>query len=1039
MSIVDGLEAVFRDLSDLSGAGVSKLCDLQTVINEYAKKDDSDGEMVQEILSLNDGSLVTMIRVKGHRKMVGHEEFASGLNGLTSGFTGSFKNSGHSLIVHYRYDPFDKSVVNRSISGMKKTANNYDLDMDDVIDDWGDAISAYTRGETLIMVAVTRMSILQREAKRAAKKSMQAANSANPFMGDVAGSQRIYNYATALIDQHKAFVDGLIKTMESPQVSVEAEIISAREGLWLMRKQLCPNATGRDWSPVLPGDRLPMRMTDTTNGFKPISFAYPSLSDQLFDNDREMVDATTVRWGNVYQRAIAVTTPPLGETSFARFFERMTSPDYAWNMTFHIDGDGLGSISFKTMIATLLKPLSATNRQIYRAEQWLRALSEENDEAIVRLRMTLRVESKSKAVLDQASEEMIASLQSWQSCESIVPLGVAQSLACASTVPGLLSRSPAPAAAAPLRDVISMLPWTRPAEIWDTGTLFRTGDGKAFPWLQGSSKQSAFIDIGLGPMGTGKSVNLNAINFGFLMTPGLTRMPMLSMVDVGPSSLGLVMTIQDALPPELKYQATYVRLRMDPSRYSINIFDLPIGGEKPFPSHEAFLVNFLVLLQTPLGTSTDIPRPPEYAAGLSRAIIKLAYEHYSENRNPKLYQPRQDIGSKDCEHLDNMIVEMGFHLNDHTSWHEIVRMFFDKGMIREAEIAQRYAVPTLGDVIAFTNDSSIKQIYGNEEVSYYLRSAMDAIAAYPIIKNPTRFSISEARVISLDLDEVAIKGSPMADRQTSVIFMLARHLLIGRFFVQDEDVLMLPSHYRAYHEKRVNHIRTDPKRIVFDEFHRFAKKDNPVVSGQVLSDVNTIKRESRKWNIHIGLYTQEPTDIPEDLAGLSMTTFVMGVNGSESVARRVDELFSFGDTARQAMLTSLKKPGRSGSNMIARFVVDGMPVIRHLQNTLGPILLWALSSTTEDSRLRNRLYTIYGGRVTRKALAILFPGGSIKDLLEKMRAAHGEDRFLSNEDRSIYIDISKDKNDAVDMLEVIQRKIELFIDRERVKNPGEWA
>jgi intracellular multiplication protein IcmB len=1031
------MEAIFRDISDLSGAGVAKLCDLQTVINEYSNEDDLE-TLHQDIFSLNDGSLATLIRVRGHRKMVGHEEFVSGLNGLTGGFTGSFKESGHSLIVHYRYDPFDKTVANRSVAGMKKTAANFNLDLGDVVEDWGDAIKAYTRGESMIIVAVTRLNILQRDMRRSVKKSMQKANVANPFLGELGESQRIFNYASALIDQHKAFVDGLMKTMDSPIVSVVAEIINAREGLWLMRSQLCPSKTGADWSPVLPGDRLPMRLKDTTKGFKPKPFAYPPLINQLFDNDREMVDSTTVRWGDVYHRAVVVTTPPLGDTSFARLFERMTSPHYAWNMTFHIDGDGLSSISFKTMVATLLKPLSATNRQIYRAESWLKELSEVNDEAIVRLRMTLRLESKSLSILDQATKEMIAALQSWQSCEAIVPLGVVQSMACASTVPGLLSKSPAPAAAAPLRDVVSMLPWTRPAEIWGSGMLFRTSDGKAFPWLQGSSKQSAFIDIGLGPMGTGKSVNLNAINFGFLLTPGLTRLPMLSIVDIGPSSLGLVMTIQDALPPELKYLATYVRLRMEPERYSINIFDLPIGGEYPFPSHEAFLVNFLVLLQTPIGTSSDTPRPPEYAMGLSRAIIKLAYEHYSENKRPKLYQVRQDIGSVDCMHVDNMIVEMGFHLNEHTSWHEIVRMFFDKNMIREAEIAQRYAVPTLGDVLAFANDMSIRQIYGNDEVSHYLRAAMDAIAAYPIIKNPTRFSISEAKVVSLDLDDVATKGSPIADRQAGVIFMLVRYLLISRFFVQDDDVLMLPSHYQAYHRQRVDHIRTDPKRIVFDEVHRFIKKDNPVVSGQVLSDLNTINRESRKWNIHIGLYTQEPTDIPEDIAGLSMSTFVMGVNGSESTARRADDLFSFGETARIAMLRDLKKPGRSGSHMIARFVVDGMPVIRHLQNTLGPILLWALSSTTEDSRMRNRLYEVYGGRITRKALAMMYPGGTIKDLLEKMRAEQGEGRFISNEDREIYERLSRGQSEPVDMLTVIQHKVISFIERQRLKSPNDW-
>lgn len=1026
MSFLDAVDTFMRDISDLSGAGVRNMIDIETVIDD-------------QTFALKDGSLSTLVRIRGHRMMVGPDEFVAGREGMTSGFNGTLKQSGHSMIFHYRYSPDDKSVVSRSVNAMKNTAKAIKLDLDDVLDDWGNAINGYVHGESIYVSLVTRVGILNRQTGAESKKAMSKADRDNTFKGELAETQRINHFSEVLVDQHRAYVDSIMQILESNRVSVIAEIVPVREALHNMRKTVSPNETGVDWTPSLPGDVLPIRLRDTEDSFVPDFIRYKSIALQLFGPDRDMPDAKTVRWGNVYHRAISIDVPPLGATSFNRLFEKVRPADFAWNLSFHLDGDGMNAISFKSMIATLLMPLSAVNRQIHNAEKWLRHLSENDGDAIVRLRMTARIEAKSIDILNRGVSEFIESLHSWESCEATVPLGAAQAVACGCTVPGMLSKSPSPAAAAPLGDVISFLPWTRPADIWDTGMLFRTNDGRAFPWLQGSSRQTAFIDVGLGPMGTGKSVNLNAINFGFLLTPGLVRLPMLSILDIGPSSSGLITTIQDALPPDQKYLATYVRLRMDPERFAVNLFDLPIGATKPLPSHMSFLINFLVLLQTPLGSGGNVPSPPSYAQAISRTIIERAYSEMENERNPRIYRPNSNPTAPDCVHIDETVKELGIYDDGHITWIDLVKIFFDKGMIREAEIAQRYAVPTLPEVVARINDHSVRGDYEEDDIRNYRNAVINAIKEYPIIGQATRFSLSEARIVSLDLDEVAIKGSPLADRQSGVMFMLARHLLISRFFVQETDVVLMPSHYQEYHSEKIKSIRLDPKRVVFDELHRFIKKDNPSVSAQVISDVGTIQRESRKWNLHVGLYSQEPTDIPMDLAGLTTSVFIMGVNGSDKVAERADDLFSFGDTAKNAMIRSLKKPGRAGSHMIARMLVDGQPVTRHLMNTLGPILMWSLSSTTEDSTLAKRLYAVLGSRIARRALARLYPGGSIKGLYEQMKEAYSEGRYLSNEDRDIYERLERQTDKQVDTLDVIYEKVITWVDRQRDSGATGWA
>ena len=123
-------------------------------------------------------------------------------------------------------------------------------------------------------------------------------------------------------------------------------------------------------------------------------------------------------------------------------------------------------------------------------------------------------------------------------------------LGFSATVPAIMPSSPAPVTAAPLQDAIGMWP-LRPASPWKEGSLLlRTQDGKLIPFAPNSSEQAAWIDLGVAPMGGGQSVFLNALNFAFVTQAGLSRLPWLSIIDIGPSSSGLITLLQENLPPE---------------------------------------------------------------------------------------------------------------------------------------------------------------------------------------------------------------------------------------------------------------------------------------------------------------------------------------------------------------------------------------------------------------------------------------------------------------------------------------------------------
>jgi intracellular multiplication protein IcmB len=54
-----------------------------------------------------------------------------------------------------------------------------------------------------------------------------------------------------------------------------------------------------------------------------------------------------------------------------------------------------------------------------------------------------------------------------------------------------------------------------------------------------------------------------------------------------------------------------------------------------------------------------------------------------------------------------------------------------------------------------------------------------------------------------------------------------------------------------------------------------------------------------------------------------------------------------------------------------------------LINTLGPIELWALSTSAEDVVIRTRLYARLGAQRARQVLAMNFPGGSARQEIRR--------------------------------------------------------
>ena len=196
-----------------------------------------------------------------------------------------------------------------------------------------------------------------------------------------------------------------------------------------------------------------------------------------------------------------------------------------------------------------------------------------------------------------------------------------------------------------------------------------------------------------------------------------------------------------------------------------------------------------------------------------------------------------------------------------------------------------------------------------------------------------------------------------------------------------DDVKLMPKRYQPYHAENIEAIRESPKRICYDEAHRVTK--NTSVAGQLMADITTMARESRKWNLSIGLYTQDIDDIPNIINELATMVVILGSGTKQSIDNLASR-FSLNEACRNA-LSRLGKPGKAGSNLVGLFRTGAGLSQLVLSLTVGSQALWAFSTTTEDVAIRNNLYRRLGPGEALRRLAVRFPGGSAKAGVERRR------------------------------------------------------
>ncbi|MGD9108483.1 MAG: type IV secretion protein IcmB [Gammaproteobacteria bacterium] len=966
-ALFDNIDTFLAWLSSSLKQTTESYCALETADDTYT-------------LVGHDGSLMSIIKLEGITHLMGSEEFDRIHEGISLAFQANMKNPGNAFQFFFSYD---KEGVDEELKEIlfaaENTAKRLELNLKDLFNERVNYLSQYCGRERLYLALWTRPFVLSSEQlKRAMKEKGKFISKGKiPPLKD---AQNILAAIPEIRDHHNSLVKSIVHDFDT--LGLDAQLLEVHDAVKAMRETTDPEFTARDWRPVLPGDKIPVRDVKRTIG-EASGLMWPTLAKQILPRDAENLDLKACQIGDRIYTSVFIELFPQDIKPFFHLFNRVIAAQIPWRISFFVEGGGMGAIRLKSVIAAILSFASPQNKLLSNAAQMLQYVEVNTDDAVVKLRVALSTWATvgDRNLLRMRAAELARAIEGWGTCEVSEICGDAFA-GTVSSMLGVTTESVATASAAPLSDVIYMLPFTRPASPWKSGAvLLRSPDGKPWPYQPGSSQQTTWIDLFYARPGSGKSVLSNTINLGLCLAPGIQRLPRIAIIDIGPSSSGLISLLQEALPEEKRHYVAYHRLRMTPE-YSINPFDTQLGCRYPTAQERSFLVNFLSLLATPLGAA----KPYDGISDMAGLVVDELYKHFADEASPRVYTAGMESV------IDGILEEIGFVMDEHTTWWEITDALFVAGFVHEAMLAQRYAMPLIADAVSICRIQAIEDLYGQVKaptgeplIATFGRMISSAVREYPILSRITSFDIGDARVVSLDLDEVAKSGGDAADRQTAVMYMLARYVLARHYYLTEDNITEMPAQYQSYHSERIAEIRDDPKRLVYDEFHRTSKTQ--AIRDQVVIDM----REGRKWNVQIALISQSLDDFDKIMVEFATSIFIMDAGPMQAIKHSA-EVFGLSQTAQNALRTRVHGPREGGATFLAQFSTKHGLNIQLLTNTIGPVELWAFSTTAEDANLRNKLYQRLGPIEARRVLANLFPAGSVRAILERRLAKIKEEQ-----------------------------------------------
>ncbi len=985
MRILDGL-------LDLVHGGLS------ASVRDYIDLESMDDT---ETLTTSAGGMVSVIHLSGGLGMVSAAGLGDLAEGLRLAMAPFLESPGHAVEFYFSQDPgCGAALVRREVDRAAAAARIIGLDIEDLLDDRVARLSGVVVEERVLLAVHTSPDILDRDSRRHG----EAERSARLGRGPQARSAQVPDRALdAVWKRHRSFVEALVTDIGKRNAL--ARLLPVREALQEIRAVLRPetSADAASWHPRLPawhlgredgapGIMMPDRPEELSG--RDVSNLLPAdFATQLADADAIEIDPGVIQIGDVLIAGFDLTLVQEQLTAFDGLIDRIarSSIRFPWRVSMLIEPGGRQAVALKLQFSRVFSWASHANRRIIDACDALRDIDGQTD-TVVRYRTTFAVwgpigdPHRFRAM----AATMRSLVQQWGSCHVDGLSGDALATVL-SSVPGASRRSTAPVVAAPLGGVLVTAPISRQASPWSSGaSLFRTEDGKLWPYQPGSARQITWNDLYVGPPGSGKSVMLNSLNLSLLLSPGSVdaTLPRVRIIDIGQTSAGLIDLVRAGLPAARRGEVVFRRLRGDAGS-AINPLDTQLGMRRPLASERIFLLNFFAVLFADTGQTPPGP-PPAPMIGLISAALDAAYARKADGSEPERYEAGVSPA------VDRVLGEEMVTVHPEMTWWEVVDALAERERWHEASLAQRHAVPLISDLSSVTGEENIRRLYtdaldptaGQGIIDSFHRVLAEVTREFPILSRPTRFGIAGASVVSLDLQDVTASGASAA-RRTSLMYMLARHLLTRDFFLDEEEIRnaiaerAMPQLYEARHRAAARAARATPKRLCIDEWHRTGSV--PGLVDQMVQDM----REGRKHGVQIGLASQFLSDFEPSMIEAASSVFIHS-GGGEPGIEALNQAFTLSDVEARVVRRELNGPTARGAPFMLISRIREGTVRQKLWLTLGAIEIWALSTTAEDVMLRRLLYERLGASRARALLAARFPTGSSVPEIETRKARYEE-------------------------------------------------
>ena len=954
-------------LSSVGNGSLSNHSMLETAVNfdeEYAasfmtekqRKSMKSYGFASSIVSCKDGSVYTMIRFSGSRKIVGPSEITKIIQSLCSTLRSPMEKPGHALEVYFSRNPDDsQALVNRLLNTQRNVAESIGLSIPDIFKEDERFLPRFLAKEDIYFVLWTRRSLFSKEESKQIAAESAEDNTKTPWgfmLPNALDTQNPQTMSKQIIARHMAYCQSFLDA--SKHSGLVFKVMTAHETIQAVRMSIYPETAEGGWTPTLPGDvstvatggdNQQLTQWIRLNTRDPLSAVlWPKLDEQIFTEEAEYINSQVCRIGSNYFSTVDVIGPPQEITTFQNLLHRVMRQDagreFPWRFSMKIEGDGLAGTGIPNMLSSILSITTPDgwNSSIHNAIVSLREMKK-NEESIVRVRMSMTTWSPVSAGLKNIERRLLSltkAVEGWGRSRVGATSGdpVASTMG---TVAGLTMSSTAPSGAAPLSNIILFFPLARDVSPWRSGgSVFRSADGRAFPVELGGKERTTWNDLIIAPPGYGKSVWLATTNLASCLSPRTTEgfggpdIPILRGLDIGASQEGFCSIIREGLPTDKRHEVLFKSMRMRED-CAINPFDTPLGSRYPITTHKESLEDFLCLI-----AENDDGTLPPHMSDMISVIVSELYIYYSDkerrNNHPKQYERGRS------RKVDEAIEKYNIDTDVHHDWYSIVdELSLKHGDHYIASIAQRFAVPELRDIIPF-NSENIKQYRevrvgstSQDIISSFKLRVEAAVTKYPILSCPTQLDVSQAKIAILDIKDICGQsGSQAANKQTGIAYSLGMIAICSSLYQKTNEIDEFNKDYYDYHFDRLTRIQEVPKRLIFDEYHE--TKGSPRIRIQT----ERYLRTGRKYNIMLSIASQIFADFDESMLKLASGIWVMGCQDRERADLK--ERLMLSDSAIDHLDRHLNGPDATGAPFLALLKIAGSGTYEHLlKHTIGPI------------------------------------------------------------------------------------------------------